>query len=131
MFKPTRSSLALLAAAAVAGPTLVLAAAPAQAVPSVERYGSCGAGHYEFSVEHDDGGFEVESQLEHLPRGQKWRITLKHDGKTYYNAVRRADHEGDIDVDRFRANSAGTDVFTYRAKRVGAKGACSAKITLS
>lgn len=128
--RPARRTVAALAAGALAVPVLALSLAPAQAAPAdVDRYGACGTGDFEFSVDRDNGGYEVEAQLEHLPRGQKWRITLRHNGKTYANTVRRADREGDIDVDRFRPDTAGKDTFTFRAKRIGASGACSATIT--
>ena len=123
------TALGTLAATAIAVPAVALTAGTAFAVPDIERHGQCGTGDYEFGVDHEDGGFEVESQLEHLPAGQKWRITLKHDGKTYYSRVRSADVEGDIDVDSYRSDTAGKDVFTYTAKRIGGT-SCTAQVTL-
>ena len=61
--------------------------------------------------------------------GSRWRVTLRHDGEVVTSKVHTADAEGDIDIDRWRRNTAGTDTFKLTVKPVGGT-ACSAKITL-
>lgn len=115
--------------AILAVPTLVLASAPAHA--DVERQGKCGGGVYEFSVDREGNGFEIDGGLEFVKAGSKWRITMKHDGQRVFRDVLRADYEGDLDVDLYRANTAGTDTFTFKAKKIGGKAKCTASITVS
>ena len=124
----TRTTALIGAGTILAVPTAVLVSAPAHA--DVDRHGRCGGGVYEFSVDREGRGIEIDAGLERVAPGSKWRLTLTHDGTRYYSGVRRADHEGDVDVDRHRPNTAGTDTFKFRAKRVGHKVGCTATITL-
>jgi hypothetical protein len=113
--------------ALMAVPAATLMASPASAA---EKSGKCGGARFELSVEKDDGRFEVEADIENAKPGSKWRVILKHDGKRFYNKVRKADREGDIEVERNRRNTAGKDVFRLTVKRVGTKTACTRTITL-
>ncbi len=126
MFK---KSIALTTGATLlAVPAAVLVAAPAHA--DVERSGACGTGHYDFSVDREGRGWEVGADLDNVRAGSKWQVVLKQDGKTYFNGIRTADYEGDLDVDAYRGNTAGADKFTMRIKRVGARTACGTSITV-
>jgi hypothetical protein len=113
--------------ALMAVPMATLTASPASAV---EKSGRCGGAKFELSVEKDDGRFEVEADVDNAKPGSRWRVVLRHDGKRFYNKVRRADREGDISVDRNRRNTAGKDVFRLSVKKVGTHKTCSRKITL-
>jgi len=106
-------------------PMVALTAAPAAAVDKSKR---CDGARMELSVEKDDGRFEVEADIDDAAPGSKWRVVLKQDGSTFFKDVRRADTEGDISVDRDRADTAGTDTFTLRVNRVGTSGGCSLTI---
>ena len=115
-----------LVAGALAVAPLTLLAAPAHA--DAEKHGQAGSGVYELSVDREDGGFDVSVDLDGLPRGQRWRIVLRHDGDEVASLVRRADREGDIEVERHRPDTAGADVFWFTAMRVGGSATCGAKI---
>jgi hypothetical protein len=109
----------LAAAALVAAPVAVIAA-PAQADgPEKEREFRLAGAEVDFSVEKDDGRFEVEVDIDDARPGSKWRVVLRHDGKRFHNRVHRADDDGDIEIDRNRRNTAGADVFKVRVKKVG------------
>lgn len=105
----------------------VLTASPASAV---DKEGNCAGARYELDVEKDDGRFEVDADIDDARAGSKWRVTLKHDGKRFYNKVRTADREGDISVDRYRPDTAGKDVFKLTVKKIGSGSSCSHTITL-
>jgi hypothetical protein len=128
MKKLTHITALTAAAGMLAIPATVLVAVPAHA--DTERYGSCGTGSYEFNVDREGNGFEVGVSLEHVAVGSKWKVVLKHDGKRIANVTRSADHEGDLDVDRYRPNTSGKDAFTMKATRVDGAGACSSKISV-
>jgi hypothetical protein len=113
---------AALAATAVAVPMALVVASPAQA--DRERHAGCGRAHAELSVDREHRGFEVEAELDDARPGSRWRVVLRHDGKVYHDRVRRADREGDVEVERFRRNTAGADVFRMDARRVGGSERC-------
>ena len=123
---PLRRPVAAVSTLAVLSvPVLALTAAPAHAVDKSQR---CDGARMELSVERDDGGFEVEADVDDAVPGSRWRLTLRQDGRRYFKDVRRADGEGDISVDRRRDDTSGRDVFTLRVNRVGTDGGCTLRI---
>jgi hypothetical protein len=125
-----RITAALAAGSLLAVPASLAAAPAAQADPGDrERNGVCGAGVYDFSVDREGSGFEVSADLDGLKPGSRWKVVLRHDGTKIASVTRRADREGDLDVERYRQNTAGADKFTMKAKRVGGSASCSASIT--
>lgn len=127
MRKPTRIAIAVGATAAVAGPAAFVLAAPASA--DIEKGGSCHGARYELSVDREHGGFDVDADIDGAAPGSKWRVVMKHDGKAFVRTVRTADHEGDVEIDRHRPNTAGKDHFVLKVKKVGTKKACTTSIT--
>jgi hypothetical protein len=121
-----RTTAALGAVALVAAP-ITLLAAPAGAAEREFRYAGA---HVDFSVEKDDGRFEVDVDLDDARPGQRFRVVLKHDGRTFHKRVHTVDREGDIDIDKNRRNTAGKDVFKLRLKKVGGPKAVTRTITL-
>jgi hypothetical protein len=129
----TTRTVALTAAATLVAVPLTLAAvAPAHA--DVDRNGGCGAGRYELSVDRErragQQGFEVDAGLEGVAPYSRWTFVLRHDGDRFLTVTRAADDEGDVDVDAFRRNSAGTDRFSFRATQVGGSTSCGEIITV-
>ena len=125
-----RAAAGIGAASLVAVPAaLALSSGPAAA--DVERHGTCAGATYEFTVDRENGGFEVSADVDHATPGSRWRIVLRQDGDRFFRDVRRADHEGEIDVERFRSNTAGDDVFTMKLTRLATDRTCTARITVS
>lgn len=123
--KKTVATLTLLAL-----PATAIAATAVPASADAERHGRCGAGVYELSVDREGRGYEISVDLDRVAPGSRWTIALRHDGKRYAKVTRTADREGDLDVERFRRNTSGTDTFAFTAKRVGGNQKCSARITV-
>lgn len=124
----TRTTALIGTGALLAVPAAVLVSAPAHA--DVERHGACGGGHYEFSVDREGRGLEVSVDLDRVQPGTKWKIVLRHDGTHIFKRTLRADYEGDLDVERWRKNTAGKDTFKFRATRANRSASCSAAITV-
>jgi len=120
---------ALGIATLLAVPTALVTASPASA--DIERGGSCGGARYELNVDRERGGFEVDADIENAAAGSRWRIVLKHDGKIYYNRIRTTDREGDVDVERFRQNTAGKDRLGLRVKNLRTGEVCRTRIVTS
>ena len=118
-----RTTTATLGAAALLAAPMSLIGAPAQADgPEKDREFRLAGAQVDFSVEKDDGRFEVEVDIDDAKPGSKWRVVLKHDGKRFHSRAHRADSDGDVEVDRKRANTKGADVFKARVKKVGGAG---------
>ena len=115
-----------LVATAAAG-TAVLVAGPASA--DVERRGTCAGATYELNVDRERGGFEVDADVDDARPGSEWRVAVRHDGRLATSRVLRADDEGELDLDTFRRNTAGSDTFTLTVTPAGGS-SCSLKVTL-
>lgn len=122
-----KKTITALAMTAAAGAT-VLVAAPAHA--DVERRGTCSGATYELNVDRERGGFEVDADIDNARVGSEWRVTLRHDGKVATSRVLTADDEGELDLDAWRKNSAGKDVFKLTVTPAGGA-SCSTSITVS
>ena len=115
-----------LVATAAAG-TAVLVAAPASA--DVERRGTCAGATFELSVDRERGGYDVDADIEGAKAYSSWRVTIRHDGKVAARRTLRADDEGELDLDAWRRNTAGKDVFRLTVTPAGGS-SCSARITM-
>ena len=121
-----KALIATAALLATAG-TTALVAAPAHA--DVERRGTCAGATYELNVDRERGGFEVDADIDDARVGSEWRVTIRHDGKVATSRVLRADGQGELDLDTFRRNTAGKDVFKLTVTPAGGA-SCSTKVTL-
>lgn len=128
-----RNTAALAATSALfAAPLVAISATPAAAV---DRSGRCDGARFSLDVERDDGRFEVEAEIDDAPRGSRWRIVVKQDGKRFIKTTRVArndddDRDGDISIDRNRPNTPGRDVFRITVNKVGTPGSCSRVVRL-
>ncbi len=130
-----KSLLATVALSAVTAtlPALALTAVPAHAGDGdVEKARSCGGFRIELKVGPEDGGWEVESDVDDASAGSEWRIVIRQDGRKVFNRVRTAGPGGDVEVDLRRPDTPGADTFRFRAHPVGNPDrACSLRITRS
>ena len=92
----------------VAGSTVVLAT-PAHA--DVERRGTCAGATYELGVDRERGGFDVDADIDGARPSSEWKVVIRHNGVVAVSRTVRADREGELDVDTWRRNTAGADVF--------------------
>ena len=125
MKKHLIATASLLAAGTIG--TTVLPAAAASA--DVDRRGTCAGATYELGVDRERGGFEVDADVDRARPGSEWRVTVRHDGAVAVSRTLRADDEGELDVDTWRRNTAGTDTFRLSVAPLGGS-ACSTKVTL-
>lgn len=120
-----------LSAATTTVSALALTAAPANAGDGdVEKARNCGGFRIELKVGPEDGGWEVESDVDDARAGSRWRIVIRHDGRRVFDRIRTAGPGGDVEVDLRRPNTAGSDTFRFRAHPAGNPDrACSLRIT--
>lgn len=115
-----RKTIATVSAAALFATPLSLVASPAHADgPEKDREFRVAGAEVDFSVEKDDGRFEVAVDIDDAKPGSRWRVVLWHDGKRFHKKVHRADGDGEIEIDKNRRNTKGADNFKVRVKKVG------------
>lgn len=117
----TSSILAALSTTAVlAASTLALGgtAAANDDDRGVERTGSCsGSARWELKAHEDDGGIEVEGEVDSNRTGEAWSWRLVQNGvRVDRGTATTTGRSGSLDVERLVADRAGTDSFTFRAK---------------
>ena len=124
----TRTRIAAgVGTAVLAAAVPVALAAPAMA--DVEKRGACSNGaRYDFDVDKDDGRYEVSFEVGSNVRGQQWRLVLLHEGNRAFRDVRTTDREGEVDYERNRPDTAGSDTFRARAVNLGSGETCSVTI---
>jgi hypothetical protein len=93
-----------------------MTAMPVSADVERERRGACdGTSRWELSLEKEHGRVEVDLELDTRRSGRAWRIRMAHDGAAFLTVRRVTDREGEIDLDRRRADRAGKDRISFRA----------------
>ncbi|MGV1003671.1 MAG: hypothetical protein ACOYEV_02655 [Candidatus Nanopelagicales bacterium] len=119
-------------AASLLGLGLVAASPGLASAAEVERekHGSCtgGSAVWELNLEKEAGRIDADLEIDSNRAGQKWKITFKHNGTTIYSGTRTTDSDGEVGVDRNRANKKGTDKFTFTATSGGQK--CSGSLSI-
>jgi len=113
--------------ALIAAPLTFAAMAPASA--DVDRHGACGAGFYEFSVDKERTGYEIDASIDGVKPGSQWTFVVRHDGNRVTKVTRTADDEGEVDVDAYAKNAAGKDKFSFVAMNGTTK--CGTSITVA
>lgn len=83
----------------------------------VIRRGSCsGSSDWKLKVSPEDGGLEVEYEVDQNVSGDRWRVRIGHDGELAFRGVRRTGGaSGSFEVRIVEPNNAGTDLFRARA----------------
>jgi hypothetical protein len=88
-----------------------------------------GAGKGSLKVKADDGGIEVEIEVEHVRAGSSWRIVVVQEGRVALRTTARASSTGQVDVERRIGDLAGADTIRFRASGPGGT-SCRASATL-
>ena len=92
----------------------------------VIRRGSCSArSDWKLKLSPQDGGIEVEFEVDSNVNGQAWRVRIKQDGNRIFSGrrVSRAP-SGSFEVRRVTGDSAGTDHFRARATNLATGEVC-------
>ena len=114
MYTKTITTFALASALVVGG-----AATPALAKGRVERAnGPCATGVWKLKAKADNGGLEVEYELDTNRSGQTWQVRIFDNGTRVARTTRTtAAPSGSFSVNRLIANRSGSDVIVARAIR--------------
>jgi hypothetical protein len=126
----TRSKLAVAALAVMLA--LSLATAAQGKGTEVIRRGSCSAGSdWKLKVKPDDGRIELEFEVDSNIAGQRWNVTIRHNGDRIFHGSRVTQGpSGSFELRRRPSNAAGADRFVARATHPGSGEACVGRVTL-
>ncbi len=114
-FSPRRFALVgLLAVSALA---LAAPVSVAAKDGDVIRTGACtNRSDWKLKLSPENGAIEVEFEVDTPRVGQTWSLRLKHNGNVFWTGNRTTQvPSGSFEVERLRANRAGTDSFVARA----------------
>ena len=116
--RATRVTVAVSTAALVAG-ALVVAAAPAQAKsPRVIATEQCGPVFTKLKISPEDGGMEVEYELDQNRNGRRWSLRMERDGQQVASGSRvTGGRSGSFEWRVVTSDPAGTNSWTVTAQR--------------
>lgn len=126
MYTKTITTVALASALVVGG-----AAAPALAKGRVERNsGPCATGVWKLKAKADNGGLDVEFEVDTNRAGQTWKVRVFDNGtRVVKTRATTGGASGSFSISRVIANRAGSDQITARAIRVSNGTVCSGSVT--
>jgi hypothetical protein len=114
--------MALVASLAVAIPAGTALAGD----PDVEREGPCsGSTDWKLKLSPEDGGLEVEFEVDQNVVGDRWRVKIRHDGERVFSGVRTTrGASGSFEVRIVENDAAGSDAFRARARNLSTGEVC-------
>jgi ABC-type transporter MlaC component len=128
-----KRTLLMMAVLIVAAASALVAAAGSAAAdgPEVIRRGGCtGASDWKLKLKPEDGGIEVEFEVDQNRNGKKWRVVLRHNGAKFFNRIRKTQPpSGSFEVRRVVANKPGADTIRARARNLRSREVCRGRAT--
>ena len=118
MARKLTQAVALIAAGSFTAGLALVAAPAAQALPAFEtqKTGTCTAGAWwDLSLGREYGSLEVDFDIERARAGERWTVTLTHNGTAKRSVRVITDYEGDADAQWILRDRAGTDRITVKA----------------
>jgi hypothetical protein len=121
-------ALALVTALALLAP----AGAAVAGDRDVIREGSCGrSSDWKLKLSREDGGIEVEFEVDQNVTGDRWRVRIRHDGDVAFRGVRTTrGASGSFEVRIVENNRAGTDRFKGKALNLSTGEVCAGAASL-
>ena len=114
-----------LAAAFVLGALTVAPSALAKDGDVIKEGNCSGSTDWKLKLSEENGKIEVEYEIDQNKVGQKWRVTLKHNGERFYRDVKETKGpSGSFEVRRVEPNLAGDDRFVGKALNLSSGEEC-------
>ena len=125
-----KRSIWITAAAAVA--VLALPAASPASDDDVRNAGQCtGGSSSKIKVKPDDGGLEVEFEVDQNQNGVQWKVKLKDNSDVVFRGSARTHApSGSFSIERRIANQSGTDAITGIARDKQSGERCVARVSI-
>jgi hypothetical protein len=93
----------------------------------VIREGSCsGRSDWKLKLSPEDGGIEVEFEVDQNVVGDEWRVRIRHDGQLAFRGTRTTrGASGSFELRIVEPNHAGADNFRARARNLSTDEVCA------
>jgi hypothetical protein len=97
----------------------------------VIREGSCAdASDWKLNVSPEDGRLEVEFEVDQNVSGNRWRVSIRHDGDLAFRGIRTTrGASGSFEVRIVENDAAGPDTFSARARNLSTDEVCMGRAT--
>lgn len=120
--RPVLATAALVSALIVAATALPATAGDGD----VLRSGSCsGRSDWKLKLSPEDGGLEVEFEVDQNLSGDRWRVIMRHDGRKFFKGHRTTKgSSGSFEVRRVANNHAGADHVFAKARNLSTNEVC-------
>jgi len=100
--------------------------------PRVERRGGCSqSSRWKLKLKKDDGGIEVEYEVDQNVNGERWRVVMKRNGTRFFKGTRTTrPPSGSFEVERHTSDRPGTDRFVARARNLRTGEVCRGRASI-
>lgn len=97
----------------------------------VEREGSCGRrSDWKLKLSPENGGLEVEFEVDQNVSGDRWRVIMRHDGRRFFKGHRTTKGpSGSFEVRRVVNNHAGRDHVFAKARNLSTNEVCRGSVS--
>lgn len=121
-----RKGIALTLALAVLASLALVATAAAAGEGDVIERGSCsGASDWKLKLSPEDGGIEVEFEVDQNVSGDRWRVRIRHQGELAFRGTRTTrGASGSFEIRIVEDDLTGTDRFRARARNLSTDEVC-------
>ena len=94
--------------------------------------GHCsGRSDWKLKAKPDDGGLEVEFEVDSNVNGQNWNVRIKQNGARIFQGVRTTHGpSGSFEIERHPNDQAGTDRFMARATNASTGETCVGRVSI-
>ena len=98
----------------------------------VIKTGSCSASSdWKLKLKPDNGGLEVDLEVDQNVRGDTWRVRMRHDGVRFFKGERTTSGaSGSFDISVREPDNAGTDSFVAKARNLTTDEVCVARASI-
>ncbi|MCI0634924.1 MAG: hypothetical protein L0206_13560 [Actinobacteria bacterium] len=119
--------VALIATFALVVPAQIASAGDRE----VSREGPCSErSDWELKASSEDGGIEVEFEVDQNVNGDRWRVKIRHDGDLVFNRIRTTrGPSGSFEVRIVEEDGPGSDVFRGRARNLSTGETCVGRVS--
>jgi hypothetical protein len=123
--------VALALVASVLGPVALADSGSGSNDGRVIREGNCtGASDWKLKTKREDGGLEVEFEVDQNVNGDDWRVTLLRNGTRFFRGIRTTQPpSGSFEVERRTGNAPGEDHIVGRARNLRTDEFCRGSLT--
>ena len=121
---------AVVVAAMLAVAPMTAASASASAAPRVAKHGSCsGNADWKLKVSPENGGPQVEFEVEHATPGDHWHVTIKENGSQLLSSSKVVHADRSFSVKHRGNDTSGSDRFVAKATNASSGESCMGKVT--